>query len=76
MNISVYLYLYFKIHLWKVKKTTPFELSRNYGLAASTISTIVKNQESIKQASESTRDIKKAKRLRGLNTKKLKDTWI
>ncbi|RNA21201.1 hypothetical protein BpHYR1_029240 [Brachionus plicatilis] len=44
--------------------TTPTELSRKYGLAASTISTIVKNQEATKIASESMRDIKKAKRLR------------
>jgi len=45
-------------------KTTPSELSRKYGLAASTICTIVKNQDAIKQASKTMRDIKKAKRLR------------
>ncbi|RNA21437.1 hypothetical protein BpHYR1_006085 [Brachionus plicatilis] len=44
-------------------KATPTELSRKYGLAASTISTIVKNQEATKKASESMRDNKKAKRL-------------
>ncbi|RNA41991.1 hypothetical protein BpHYR1_050717 [Brachionus plicatilis] len=52
-------------------KATPTELSRKYGLAASTISTIVKNQEAIKKASESMRDIKKAKRLREPEYKEL-----
>ena len=44
--------------------TTPSELALKYGLAASTISIIVKNQDKIKQAIDSGRDVKKAKRLR------------
>ncbi|RNA16173.1 tigger transposable element-derived 4 [Brachionus plicatilis] len=60
-------------------KATPTELSRKYGLAASTISTIVKNQEAIKKASESMREIKKAKRLREPEYKELEkylDMWF
>ncbi|RNA44204.1 tigger transposable element-derived 4 [Brachionus plicatilis] len=60
-------------------KATPTELSRKYGLAPSTISTIVKNQEAIKKASESMRDIKKAKRLREPEYKELEkylDMWF
>ena len=60
-------------------KATPSELSRKYGLAASHISTIVKNQEAIKQTSESTRDIKKAKRLREPEYKEVEkylDMWF
>ncbi|RMZ97491.1 tigger transposable element-derived 4 [Brachionus plicatilis] len=60
-------------------KATPTELSRKYGLAASTISTIFKNQEAIKKASESMRDIKKAKRLREPEYKELEknmDMWF
>ncbi|RNA10638.1 tigger transposable element-derived 4 [Brachionus plicatilis] len=60
-------------------ETTPTELSRKYGLAASTISTIVKNQEATKKASESMRDIKKAKRLREPEYKELEkylDMWF
>ncbi|RMZ98580.1 tigger transposable element-derived 6-like [Brachionus plicatilis] len=53
-------------------KATPTELPRKYGLAALTISTIVKNQEATKKASESMRDIKKAKRLREPEYKELK----
>ncbi|RNA17040.1 hypothetical protein BpHYR1_018050 [Brachionus plicatilis] len=60
-------------------KVTPTELSRKYGLAASTISTIVKNQEAIKKAPESMRDIKKAKRLREPEYKEFEkylDMWF
>ncbi|RNA01686.1 tigger transposable element-derived 4 [Brachionus plicatilis] len=60
-------------------KANPTELSGKYGLAASTISTIVKNQEATKKASESMRDIKKAKRLREPEYQELEkylDMWF
>ncbi|RNA31852.1 tigger transposable element-derived 6-like [Brachionus plicatilis] len=58
-------------------KATPTELSRN--TKTSTISTIVKNQEATKKASESMRDIKKAKRLGEPKYKELEkylDMWF
>jgi len=45
-------------------KATPTELALKYGLAASTICSIVKNQDKLRQAIDSGLDIKKAKRLR------------
>ncbi len=60
-------------------KVTSSELVRKYGLAASTICTIVKNQDKIKQASESDRDLKKAKRIREPEFKEVErylDMWF
>ena len=60
-------------------KATQSELARKYDLAASTICTIVKNQDKIKNASESDRDIKKAKRIREpeyIEVERYLDKWF